>query len=85
MSPFQIQNAAEAIQKLTEDAAVLAAKLRQLIAALQQSSSTNAASTSQHLTVYQEAVQTLQVVMTNFLHCSQMFLYVDLVVTATIQ
>ena len=85
MSPFQIQNAAEAIQKLTEDAAVLAAKLRQLIAALQQSSSTNAASTSQHLTVYQEAVQTLQVVMTNFLHCSQMFLYVDLVITATIQ
>ena len=64
MSPFQIQNAAEAIQKLTEDAATLAAKLGQLIAGLQQSSSTHVASTSQHLALYQEAVQTLQVVTT---------------------
>ena len=66
MSPSQIQNAAEAIQKLTEDAAALAARLGQLTAALQQSSSTNAASTSHHLAVYQEAVQTLQVVTPNF-------------------
>ena len=62
MSPFQIQSTVEAIQQLTQEAAALAARLGQLIAALQQSSSTNVASTSQHLALYQEAVQTLQVV-----------------------
>ena len=66
MSPFQIQNTAEAIQQLNEDAAALAARLGQLIADLQQSSSTNMASTSQHFVLYQEAVQSLQVVTTVF-------------------
>lgn len=63
-SPSQMQNASEAIQSLTEDAAALAAKLNNLTAALQQSSSTTVHSTLQHLDLYEEAVQTLQVVYT---------------------
>ncbi|KAL3142445.1 hypothetical protein ABBQ38_002774 [Trebouxia sp. C0009 RCD-2024] len=60
----QIQNAAEAIQMLTEDAAELAARLGHLSAALQQSASKDVTSTLQHLALYEEAVQTLQVVTT---------------------
>ena len=62
MSSPQIENAAETIQTLTEDAAALAARFRQLTAALQQSSCQNVDSASQHLALYQEVVQTLQVV-----------------------
>lgn len=59
-----MQNAAEAIQTLTEEAAALAAKLGHLTEALQQSSSKDVISTLQHLNLYAEAVQTLQVVTT---------------------
>lgn len=59
MSSPQIQNATT---ELLEDAAALAARLGQLTATLQQSSSANVASASQHLALYQEVVQTLQVV-----------------------
>lgn len=55
-----MQNAAEAIQTLTEEAAALAAKLGHLTEALQQSSSKDVISTLQHLNLYAEAVQTLQ-------------------------
>lgn len=61
-SPPQIQNAAEAIQALTEDAAGLAAKLGHLTAARQRCASKDVTSTLQHLALYREAVQTLQVV-----------------------
>ncbi|KAL3152384.1 hypothetical protein ABBQ32_001441 [Trebouxia sp. C0010 RCD-2024] len=59
-SPPQIQNAAEAIQALTEDAAGLAAKLGHLTAARQRCASKDVTSTLQHLALYREAVQTLQ-------------------------
>lgn len=55
------QNAAEAVQQLTEQAHLLAATLNQLTGSLQQSSSNNASSTLQHLAIYDEAVQSLQV------------------------
>ena len=63
-SPPQIQNAAEAIQTLTEDAAGLALKLGHLTAALRQSASKDVTSTLQHLALYGEAVQTLKVAIT---------------------
>ncbi|KAL0051371.1 hypothetical protein WJX82_006375 [Trebouxia sp. C0006] len=54
------RNAAEAVQRLTEESQSLATKLRQLIGSLQRSSSDNVSSTLQHLAVYDEAVQSLQ-------------------------
>ena len=57
----QAQSAAEAVQALTQEAAALAAKLSQLTAAVQQSSSNNFSSTLQHLALYDEAVHNLQV------------------------
>lgn len=53
-------SAAEAVQQLTEHALNLAARLGQLTASLQQSSSSQVNSTLQHLAVYDEAVQSLQ-------------------------
>ncbi len=55
------RNAAEAVQRLTQESQSLATKLRQLIGSLQRSSSDNVSSTLQHLAVYDEAVQSLQV------------------------
>ena len=55
------RNAAEAVQRLTQETQSLATKLRQLIGCLQRSSSDNVSSTLQHLAVYDEAVQSLQV------------------------
>ena len=55
------QNAAEAVQQLTEQCHILVAKLRQLTGSLQHSSSNNASSTLQHLAIYDEAIQSLQV------------------------
>lgn len=54
------RNAAEAVQRLTQETQSLATKLRQLIGSLQRSSSDNVSSTLQHLAVYDEAVQSLQ-------------------------
>ena len=58
----QTQNAAETVKVLTQHAAALADQIQGHIAALQQSSSKNVDSTQQHLALYDEAVQTLQVV-----------------------
>ncbi len=55
------RNAAEAVQRLTQETQSLATKLSQLIGSLQRSSSDNVSSTLQHLAVYDEAVQSLQV------------------------
>lgn len=55
------RNAAEVVQRLTQESQSLATKLRQLIGSLQRSSSDNVSSTLQHLDVYDEAVQSLQV------------------------
>jgi prefoldin subunit 5 len=55
------RNAAEAVQRLTQEAQSLATKLRQLTGSLQRSSSDSVSSTLQHLAVYDEAVQSLQV------------------------
>ncbi len=55
------RNAAEAVQRLTQETQSLVTKLRQLIGSLQRSSSDNVSSTLQHLAVYDEAVQSLQV------------------------
>lgn len=74
MSSPQIQNAAEAIRTLTDVAAALATRLGQLSAALQQSSSANVASASEHLALYQEVVQTLQVVTIVWL-CNRMYVF----------
>ncbi|KAL0031499.1 hypothetical protein WJX77_003677 [Trebouxia sp. C0004] len=54
------RHAAEAVQRLTQEAQSLATKLRQLIGSLQRSSSDSVSSTLQHLAVYDEAVQSLQ-------------------------
>lgn len=55
------RNAAEAVQRLTQETQSLVTKLRQLIGSLQRSSIDNVSSTLQHLAVYDEAVQSLQV------------------------
>lgn len=60
-------SAAEAVQQLTQHALNLAARLSQLTASLQQSSSSQVNSTLQHLAVYDEAVQSLQVTIDQFL------------------
>ena len=55
------QNTAEAVHALTQHAVALAAKVQQLSTVLKQSSSQNLDSTLQHLHIYHEAVQDLQV------------------------
>lgn len=73
----QTQSAAEAVQTLTQEAAALAAKLSQLTAAVKQSSSSNVSSTLQHIALYDEAVQTLQVVI-NWLTSSRVYRFFGL-------